>query len=1206
MNKKRLLFLGEATPLMTGFSTYWREVIRRIYDTGEFVIAEYGSYMSTNDPRAQDVPWKFYGALPRMVRGEGGKVSLDRKEDALYKKEYKLNQFGKWKFEKVLADFKPDYVCDIRDPWMVGWQGKTPLRDNFKWVLMACVDGHPQKPEWINMYESADAVLTYSLYGKKVLENQSDKIEVIDIASPGVDTDSFQILNKEDCKKALGLDPKSLVIGTVMRNQQRKLYPRLILAYKKLLKEWKDFYKKEGKTKKSNQRLPYLLLHTSVPDVGWDIPLEIKRSGLQDRVFFTFICHECDHFFVDNWRGEHSHCPSCKNKSVKTPNTGKGLSNDKFALIYNAMDLYVQASVCEGYGMPLSEAKASGVPVLAPLWSATEEQANAPGGIPLKISETFTDPGTMQRRSLFSEKDFIKKSTMVLREWSSDRRHRVGAEGRAHVVGSWDKAADIWINYFRKDQGLDRSETWDRPISIKKDAGQIPDDIKENKRKAIEWLYKNVLGDEVHPEGVEDWLKTGQSIEKIEDFFRKKARSENQIELLRSGEEEKIESVVQVLDFADKERILYAMPETAGDVLLSTATIAGLAKKYPDASIYFATNEKYMNILKDNPNIHKVIRYSGSILDYRVAEGNNEDPGHFKMCFNPYILTQKIPHWLHNGYGKHLMDVYADMCSVEPGDVFISQERPKFEEPSFGWDSKFITVHTGTSLAIKNHYNMQALVKYSKVPILHVGGPNDPPLKHVTSLLGKTSPQELAWILARSSLHIGMDSFPGHVAAAVGTDCVTLFGATFDKNCIPRPPRVAGGFCEILPKVPQKDPYVLIGKSLSIALNPSSRGECHKPCHLAECTKPKKCIDNIKIYDDVVKFLLESDWAKEKSWDQLLRKEEPVSISTYCIILNGISMGLPVAEVISNHLKFSDEFVMVDGGSEDGTWELLQKLKKQWGDRLVLRQNQWDYTKPNMMGIQKTFARRLCKGEYLWQTDCDELVPEWQHDSIQDLIRNDPTSVLFDLPCITFHGGMKTTGPKENCYKWRLSKNLPNIIHDVPIQFRQYKDGKMFFEREKSDSCEYIWEDTGHLVGTTIVWDRRLYVMNAHFRANSPMTYLNKKKYSEMLSNCCNTTEVPCVFHYSWVDYGRKASMENFWKKQVRHHKDTGANPRRLGKWVKKPVEEITDEDIRNVESEFYSEEVLFIDVKKHPADIINWAASENWNQHTLFTEQKI
>ena len=57
---------------------------------------------------------------------------------------------------------------------------------------------------------------------------------------------------------------------------------------------------------------------------------------------------------------------------------------------------------------------------------------------------------------------------MALRSWSSGRRKKEGLRGRDHVLNSWDKAADIWINYFRNDEAKDRSKTWDKPIDIKK------------------------------------------------------------------------------------------------------------------------------------------------------------------------------------------------------------------------------------------------------------------------------------------------------------------------------------------------------------------------------------------------------------------------------------------------------------------------------------------------------------------------------------------------------------------------------------------------------------------------------------------------------------------------------------------------------------------------------------------------------------------
>ncbi len=54
--KRRILFIGEASFLATGFSTYWNEVIKRLHKTNEFEIAEMGSYAFADDTRCKHVP----------------------------------------------------------------------------------------------------------------------------------------------------------------------------------------------------------------------------------------------------------------------------------------------------------------------------------------------------------------------------------------------------------------------------------------------------------------------------------------------------------------------------------------------------------------------------------------------------------------------------------------------------------------------------------------------------------------------------------------------------------------------------------------------------------------------------------------------------------------------------------------------------------------------------------------------------------------------------------------------------------------------------------------------------------------------------------------------------------------------------------------------------------------------------------------------
>jgi heptosyltransferase-3 len=52
----------------------------------------------------------------------------------------------------------------------------------------------------------------------------------------------------------------------------------------------------------------------------------------------------------------------------------------------------------------------------------------------------------------------------------------------------------------------------------------------------------------------------------------------------------------------------------------------------------------------------------------------------------------------------------------------------------------------------------------------------------VVNLSGQFSLKELAALTSRAKLFIGVDSAPMHLAAAVGTPCVALFGPSGDKE----------------------------------------------------------------------------------------------------------------------------------------------------------------------------------------------------------------------------------------------------------------------------------------------------------------------------------------------------------------------------------------------------------------------------------------
>ena len=515
--KKRILFCGEASWLSTGFATYNSEILQRIHDTDKHIIAEFGSYGGSVDDRAIQLPWKFYGNLPR-----------NQQEADVYKSK-PTNQFGVYKFDAVVADFQPDIIFDARDPWMVEHIMKSQFRDNYKVVLTPTVDSAPQRQEWVdNIYKKADVVTTYSRFGKRILEGQG--VSVADVTSPAVNLDVFTPRDKMEVRSEWGLQKGLKVIGTVMRNQKRKCFPQLFEAYSQLRKNY-------GHLREVKRSV--LLCHTSWPDVGWDIPELIRRNGLNRHVIFTYKCDGCHRCFF-SWfipsEGKKGlgKCIFCGEMKAHMPNTHSGVSTEEIADIFNMMDIYVQPAICEGWALPIVEAKACGVPGLYSNYSAMEDHVENGGGMAIDIGAFYTEAETMAVRSFPSVQSMVDGFKFLLS--NPKKRKRMGKKARecALEMHNWSVTADKFEKVF-DDLGVhDRNKTWNRKALIR----VLPPNAPQNLDDAnfIHWCYKAYLDRPPEQKGFDDWmgsLQSGNSRDAVEHFFRSKIVENNTFETIR-------------------------------------------------------------------------------------------------------------------------------------------------------------------------------------------------------------------------------------------------------------------------------------------------------------------------------------------------------------------------------------------------------------------------------------------------------------------------------------------------------------------------------------------------------------------------------------------------------------------------------------------------------------------------------------------------
>lgn len=459
--KPRILFIGESSFLHTGYAVYTREVLARLHNTNKFDILEFGIYGSNKDPRLQGIPWKFVGNLPN-----------NPDEEAKYNSN-QFNQFGEWRFDEVCLLHRPHLVINISDYWQHSYIERSPLRKYFNWLWLATVDGIPQNPQWLDSYARCDGLFTYSDWGKEVLE--SNGLKVLETASPSADN-RYVPMDSKVLKGQLGLEDYA-IIGTIMRNQKRKLYPDLFKVFKKLLKKY-------PKT--------LLYCHVSYPDNGWDIPQLLLENELCSKVLLTYLCKNCRKVFPSLYSDILTNCPNCKQNSAVIASSQQGVDEETLSKIVNLFDVYVQYSNCEGFGIPCVEAAAAGIPVIATDYSAMSDVVRKLGGKPIKLLKLSLEAETGRYMSIPDDNHCLELLEEIISLPNSLHSiKRIKTRENFEKNYSWDVTAAKYTNYANK-LNLDLLEkNWNSPPQIFEPARDLPniDNVEFAK-----WLIINVLG----------------------------------------------------------------------------------------------------------------------------------------------------------------------------------------------------------------------------------------------------------------------------------------------------------------------------------------------------------------------------------------------------------------------------------------------------------------------------------------------------------------------------------------------------------------------------------------------------------------------------------------------------------------------------------------------------------------------------------------
>lgn len=711
------------------------------------------------------------------------------------------------------------------------------------------------------------------------------------------------------------------------------------------------------------------------------------------------------------------------------------LTKNQMASLYKhpKIKAYVSTTHGEGFGLPMLEASACGLPVMATNWSGHLD---------------FLSIGDKRR---FIPFDFEMKEVADSSLWKG-------------VIEKGTKWAEV--------------NKEDVKFKLRK--------FYLNSNKPKEWAEE--LADYLATYANEERLGK-RLVDTIYDFVNKKSG----ISFNEKVNNKKV--IYEQLGLSlDNLTLLFTMPMSAGDVFISTAIVDSLKKKFPDHHIIFATADKYRDILKNNPDIYKVVHIENWMSDISFCEKI------FDEVYTPNLAIQlTTSNWVHGGKGRILGQEMATQCCVDFGEYKIEEQ--KIDD----LPDKYITLHPGSGKGqheARNYrhwktivYNINRLMPDYKIVV--VGQSEDMFYDDCVDYRGSTTYNQLAYIIKRSSCHIGIDSLPMHLAASFDVPCVAIFGSSHSHSTGP------------------------ISRKVRCVAVEADRPSCKKACYKYSCVVDKEypCINNIDpatIFNELSNIL---------KVDDVMDKFEYVKpkIAGYTHVLNAESHGFPYIESIKSMLGFCDEVIVVDGGSNDGT---IEKIRSIGDDRIKLFERKWDWEEPGMDGMQKAFGRAMTSvgsDDFLWQQDSDEIVHEDDYEKIRKLAERFPSDVdVIHLPVVELWGKKDNVRTDRHSWKWRMSRNNFMVTHGINKNARLIdpKTGKTYAKKGRSDGCEYIDIMTGDFLPHKGFYTNEI----EQVRLSDPVAYGNKM--NEIFN------ELPSVFHYSWASIERKiGNFKQFWNK---------------------------------------------------------------------------
>jgi len=248
-----------------------------------------------------------------------------------------------------------------------------------------------------------------------------------------------------------------------------------------------------------------------------------------------------------------------------------------------------------------------------------------------------------------------------------------------------------------------------------------------------------------------------------------------------------------------KQVIGVLLAEHFGDIVASEPLVRAIKEQYPNALLYWIVKKSYRELVDTNPFVDKTVVESSVLFSILLTK---KSP--FTAFYNLHLsdlrrysytgaflknekaidLGITLQNYFEFG---NLLEVFGKVSGLP-----ILSEGPKMYIPThtadkikgIGLPQNFVVLHCSSNQPTKDwqvyHWErlVQSLIQDLNIDVVEVGLTSQMKIDNTRyhNLCGKYSLIETAEIIKGASLYIGIDSGPAHLANAVGTYGILLFG----------------------------------------------------------------------------------------------------------------------------------------------------------------------------------------------------------------------------------------------------------------------------------------------------------------------------------------------------------------------------------------------------------------------------------------------